>query len=144
MANPWEKYHDKQEHLAHQPSLQQQMQRRRRHRFVRYWLFRFQSVEEKLAAGEEGVELFEVEKMPGFLEFWLEQKPVYQINPGGKKEPVDPKRDRPVSELGGYGEFGSLWDVDENLDVYLRHSSVWQAWDAKLRQMTPVLALRPR
>lgn len=135
MANPWERYPT----LAHLSGTQlERMQRRRRQRLTRYWLFRFQHAE------EHGEPYPEPEpKMPGFTSFWLEQVPAYQINPRGLREPVDPtKKGLPVEHFGGYAQFGTLWDVDEDLEVYLRHSSVWQEWNATLYRVVPVLGER--
>jgi hypothetical protein len=35
--------------------------------------------------------------------------------------------------------FANLWDVDHNLEVYLRHSSVWQDWNAVLHRAVPII-----
>jgi len=36
-------------------------------------------------------------------------------------------------------QFAIKWDVDADLKVYLRHSSVWQEWNATLMRVVPVL-----
>ena len=110
------------------------MENRRRHKNVRYWCFRFQTLLEK---GEtpEGLEA-----LPGFLEFWVDQVPEYKISPKGERVDVPVHlKGRCVGEMGGYSQFAVLWDVDADLEVYLRHSSVWQEWDNLLRMRVPVL-----
>ena len=44
-----------------------------------------------------------------------------------------------VKDLGGYTEFAKMWDVDEDLNVYIRHLSVWQAWNLTLMRVAPYL-----
>lgn len=141
MANPWDKY-PALTHLRHHPDQRRRLQRRRRQRQVRYRLFRFKTIYEQIDAGGE-VHLTEVEKLPGFIEFWLEQKPAYQMGPEGTRTTVDPKRNLTVEALGGYRKFAILWDVDEDLEVYLRHNSVWDEWDARMMARTPILAFKP-
>jgi hypothetical protein len=142
MAESWERYPEL-KHLSDNPGVRGRMQRRRRHRGVRYILFRFKDIMDRLEKGEPGVELTEAEKHPGFLEFWLDQRPAYQMTAAGKKVAVDPKRDRLVKDMGGYKKFAVLWDVDEDLEVYLRHNSVWAEWDAKMLARTPILTFDP-
>ena len=131
--NEWEKY-PKLEHLEGKE--REAMESRRRHRGVRYWLFRLQHGEEH-GAPEDGPE-----ELPGFVEFWLTQRPEYVIGPNGEKLSVPQEKRVPVALLGGYGMFATLWDVDADLVVYLRHSSVWQEWNATLYRIVPVLGER--
>jgi len=128
--NEWEKY-PKLDHLT--GSARDVMETRRRHRQVRYMLYSLQTAEEK------GVPLQTVSPLPGFVEFWLQEKPKYQISPLGKRIKVPDNRDVQVFALGGYKQFAKRWDVDEELMVYLRHSSVWQEWNATLMRVVPIL-----
>jgi hypothetical protein len=61
------------------------------------------------------------------------------INPRGQRVPVPSNKQKPVAELGGYKSFAAVWDVDDELFVYLRHSSVWQEWNALLYRVAPIL-----
>jgi len=134
MANPWERYPDL-EHLSGKALAK--MQRRRRQKFVRYWLFRMQDAEEM-----DKPLLDDPLRNAGFYNFWLEQRPEYQMSPTGVREPVAPDKRVTVERLGGYKAFASRWDVDEDLTVYIRHSSVWQEWNAVLYRVVPVLGER--
>jgi len=130
LGNPWEQFPD----MSHLSGIQREnMERRRRQRLVRYWCFRLQTL---VQTKREPVG---PEAMPGFLEFWLEQRPAYQVDPRGRKVAVDPIRNRTVGELGGYDRFAILWDVDTDLNVYLRHSSIWHEWQLTLMRVVPVL-----
>lgn len=136
IGNPWESYPE----LVHLSGTGRvQMERRRRHRAVRYGLFRLQTA----VVGGQDVAKVCADLPPGFAGFWLDRKPSYMMVPGPdgalKAAPVLIGRDRKVDEIGGYAEFARLWDVDEDLNVYLRHSSIWQEWNAKLMRVVPIL-----
>jgi hypothetical protein len=93
----WEQY-PKLDHLTGQMRLQ--LEDRRRLRKVRYFLFRLCTQE------KQNKDLSLVENLPpGFVEFWLQEKPKYQIDPRGKKVPVPPNKNLTISQLGGYGNF---------------------------------------
>jgi len=109
------------------------MERRRRMRHVRYWCFRLQTA----VTGSRPLE--GPEKQPGFIEFWLEQKPIYAIDPKGEKIPVPKEKKLTIEDLGGYAEFARIWDVDEDLEVYIRHASVWHEWNLTLMRVVPYL-----
>ena len=130
-GNPWESYPN----LAHlSGDARAQMQRRRRHRAVRYGLYCLQNQE---TGGAKAKDL-----PKGFRGYWLEQKPQYALEPSGeglRKAPVPENKDFPIEILGGYAQFATLWDVDEDLNVYLRHSSVWQEWNATLMRVVPII-----
>jgi len=128
--NQWEKY-PKLDHL--QGKQRDDMERRRRMRHVRYWCYRLQT------AFETARELEGPEKQPGFIEFWLEQKPLYAIDPMGNKIAVPQDKRLTVEDLGGYKEFARIWDIDEDLEVYIRHSSVWHEWNLTLMRVVPFL-----
>ena len=131
----WEKYPE----LSHLPisSARDQLESRRRHRQVRYWLFRLKT------AVEKSEPLNDPPLLPHFVDFWLAEKPAYQMAPmqGGAlaRVPVADVRNVSVAELGGYMQFAIKWEVDADLKVYLRHSSVWQEWNATLMRVVPVL-----
>lgn len=127
----WE-YYPKLDHLT--GKMREQLEERRRLRAIRYKLFRFQT---SLGKNEP---LESVEDIPrGFIDFWLSQKPEYAIDPRGIKINVPADKMNMVSELGGYSSFAKIWDVDADLRVYLRHSSVWQEWNATLHRIVPVV-----
>ena len=128
----WQKFPEKELSHLHGKALEV-MQIRRRQRLVRYWCFRLQTLEEQ-ARPLQGPEL-----MTGFIEFWLEQKPVYAIDTKGNKVEVPPEKAMTVEALGGYSQFAKKWDVDENLDVYIRHLSVWQEWNLTLMRVVPYI-----
>lgn len=128
MANAWERYPEL-DHLSGEH--REQAERRRRHRQVRYLLYSLQRQREK---GEE----LSV-PVPGFVEFWLCEKPEYCVGPNGDRGPVPDAKQVPVHELGGYRTFAKAWDVDADLIVYLRHASVWQEWNATLARVVPIL-----
>jgi len=136
-GNDWERYPE----LPHLAGAQlASMQRRRRHRLVRYWLFRLQHSEEH-GAPPDGPE-----HLSGFTDFWLDQLPSYRMvpTPGGgtKRAPVEPQQNVPVRLLGGYQQFGTLWDVNPDLEVYLRHSSIWHEWNSILYRVAPLMGER--
>jgi len=129
--NPWEQYPE----LAHLSGEQRQkLEERVRLRKIRYMLYRLRTQTEK----KEPLEAVEG-LLPGFIAFWLGEKPVYQVGPKGEKTAVPPNKMRTVFELGAYGTFAAMWDVDEELNVYLRHSSVWQEWNNTLQRIVPIL-----
>jgi len=125
----WEKYPEF-PHLK--GKLREQVEARKRHKLVRYMLFRLKTAaDQNQDLGASGI------YPPGFIEFWLAETPKYMVTANGRKELPD--RNRTVHELGGYSEFATKWDVDADLFVYLRHSSVWQEWNATLMRVVPVL-----
>ncbi|MDH3571294.1 MAG: hypothetical protein OER89_14090, partial [Gemmatimonadota bacterium] len=63
-------------------------------------------------------------------------------DPNGKQVPVPEGKHVPTALLGGYAMFATLWDVDEDLKVYLRHSSVWNEWNLVMQRVVPVLGER--
>jgi len=129
--NAWEKYPSI-DHLS--GSERTGMERRRRHRQVRYLLFRLQNAETKKEP------LLTVDNLPpGFIEFWLAERPRYALNPKGERVNVPAHRNMKVCDLGGYSEFAKKWDVDADLLVYIRHASVWQEWSAILARVVPVM-----
>ena len=127
-GNPWEKYPEL-PHLSGET--RRSMERRRRHRAVRYGLYSLHN-QETGGAKAKGLPR-------GFKGYWLEQKPKYAIDPRNEKVSVPDNKDFPVEILGGYPKFAILWDVDEDLNVYLRHSSVWQEWNATLMRVVPII-----
>src|SRR3990167_3361059 len=95
--NAWEKYPSI-DHLS--GSERTGMERRRRHRQVRYLLFRLQNAETKKEP------LLTVDNLPpGFIEFWLAERPRYALNPKGERVNVPAHRNMKVCDLGGYSEF---------------------------------------
>ena len=130
MTHPWERYPV----LAHlDGAARERLERRRRHRQVRYLLFRLST------AIEAGRTFTRCDGLPpGFVEFWLGERPAYAMTSVGRAQ-VPSSRDLTVARLGGYGQFARRWDVDEDLHVYLRHTSVWQEWHATLMRVVPVL-----
>jgi hypothetical protein len=137
-VRPWEQF-TKLGHIA-DLSQRKRLEARRRHRQVRYLLFRMQN---EIGKGElpEAVEGLP----PGFVEFWLGETPEYMVQPQPGSDqlvrvPVPSKlQGEPVAAIGGYPEFAKRWDVDEDLAVYLRWSSVWQEWNAVLARVAPIL-----
>jgi len=129
--NQWEKY-PKLDHL--QGRQREDMERRRRHRHVRYWCYRLQNLFQKGERKLEGPE-----KSPGFIEFWLEQKPEYALGPQKERIPVPEDKKMRVEDLGGYLQFARIWDIDDDLNVYIRHSSVWHEWNLTLMRVVPFL-----
>lgn len=111
----------------------EELERRVRLRKVRYLLFRYQTQLGKRAP------LSDVPTPPGFEAFWLGERPLYQVDPTGKKIDVPPNKRKQIADLGGYASFAKVWDVDADLYVYLRHSSVWQEWNARLARSVPIL-----
>lgn len=136
MKKEWERFPSL-IHLKDQPQLREEMEARRRHRMVRYLLFRLQNQVEK------GEPLEVVSGLPpGFTEFWVGEKPRYLMRPtlnGLVPTNVPANMDRFVGDLGGYASFAKVWDVDPELYVYIRHRSVWHEWNTKLMQIVPVL-----
>lgn len=126
----WEKY-PRLDHLSGDMRLR--LEERQRQKKVRYVLFRLQT------QAEQNKDLNDIEALEGFLEYWLEQEPVYAIDPRGKRKEVPPNKRKKVKDLGGYEKFAKVWDVDADLKVYIRHSSVWQEWNAQLIKVAPVL-----
>lgn len=120
-------------HLPEGPA-RDQLENRRRLRAIRYMLFRLQN-QEKQALPLEAVEGL----LPGFVHFWLGEKPAYAISPRSKRVPVPPQKDKSVADLGGYKTFAVVWDVDSDLVVYLRHASVWQEWNAVMAKVVPII-----
>lgn len=127
----WELY-PKLDHLT--GNMRLQLEERVRLRKVRYKLFRLQTQIEKGAPIEEVEDL-----LPGFVEFWLNEVPQYSLDPKKLKQPVPENKLCPVKDLGGFKSFAKVWDVDHDLKVYLRHSSVWQEWNATLHRVVPIL-----
>ena len=130
----WEKYPE----LSHlKGSARDELESRRRQRQVRYWLFRLKNDAEK------GKPLKDPRGLPHFVDFWLGESPSYAMIPiqGGKliRGPVAKMHNVAVAQLGGYEQFAIRWDVDDELKVYLRHSSVWQEWNATLMRVVPVI-----
>jgi len=118
------------------PKAREQLERRRRHRQVRYWLFSLQNAE------NQGRAINDPPLLPGFVHFWLQERPAYQVKrvqSGYVKDKVEPRFDKTVWALGGFTEFAKRWDVDADLVVYIRHASVWQEWNATLMRVVPVL-----
>ena len=112
--------------------MRERLEVRRRHKQVRYLCFRIQTLI------EQGLPLLgNVDLPPGFDAFWLGERAEYLIDPRGKRAP--PRHGRTVAEMGGWGGFAKTWDVDEELRVYERHSSIWQEWNATLARVVPVL-----
>lgn len=110
------------------------LEERRRLRKVRYMLFSLKTQVDKGAPLENAGGL-----LPGFVPFWLGEKPLYAVDPNGKKMPVPPNKTKAVHELGGFASFATVWDVDEDLNVYIRHISVWQEWNATLHRAVPIM-----
>lgn len=131
MENSWEKFTE----LPHVPNaIRARTERRLRQRQVRYLLFRLQTAE----LNNQDLET-SGEYPPGFISFWLSEYPKYAIGPKSEKIPVPQNKNKPVSQLGGYSQFAKRWDVDADLWVYIRHSSIWQDWNAKMLQVVPIL-----
>lgn len=131
IIKPWEVY-PQLDHLT--GPAREMLESRKRHRQVRYLLFSLQT-----AIGN-GKSLNTVACPDGFVEFWLKEKPTYQIDPTGRKTTVtDQHKKKNVEDLGGYALFATKWDVDADLQVYIRHSSVWQEWNSTLMRVVPVL-----
>lgn len=120
------------EHLS--GVLREQMERRRRHKQVRYLLFRLQTAEESGRAIES------VDKLPDkFAMFWLGEEPLYAVDHNKNKISVPVNKRKKIRELGGYAAFAKIWDVDEDLIVYIRHATIWQEWNTTLQRVVPIL-----
>jgi len=121
-------------------ALRLKMESRKRHKQVRYYLFRMQNQ----IAKKESVDLVDG-LPPGFHDFWLGEKPEYMMQPQPgtdqlQRVEIPPKLvGVPVENLGGYTEFAKRWDVDPDLAVYLRWSSIWSEWNATLMRVVPIL-----
>lgn len=101
---------------------------------MRYLLFSMQN------AMEKGLPPETVPNLPDyFIEFWLKEHPLYEINARGEAVTVAAHHSITVERLGGYLQFAKKWDVDADLRVYIRFSSVWQEWNATLTRVVPVL-----
>lgn len=132
MKKLWDKYPALM-HLVPGAS-REKLEARVRLKKIRYMLYRLRTQVEKNEALEQVEGL-----LPGFIDFWLNEKPLYALDPRGQKIPVPKNRQVPVSQLGAYGSFAQTWDVDEDLMVYVRHTSVWQEWNATLHRVVPML-----
>lgn len=153
---PWEMFPDL-DHLeaaAKTPEAKQRVDRlrhRRRLRAVRYMLFRIQTAEIRN-------EPTNIIIPPGFKDHWLSKVPSYKlilesadgstpnairVAPGSwaviRKVEVPQDQRRPIDTFGGVASFAHTWDVDDNLDIYLRRSSIWHEWNHTLRLVVPRL-----
>ena len=136
-GNVWEQFPQLEHLTGHQRTM---MEYRRRHRAVRYGCFRLQTAVMKA----EDVAKSCAELPAGFADYWLEQKAKYAVQPGSdgqleKAEVPAHKKGKTVEQMGGYVTFALFWDIDPNLNVYLRHSSIWQEWNATLMRVVPIL-----
>lgn len=136
LGNTWEEFPEL-PHLSGRALVV--LSRRRRHRAVRYGLFRLQN-----AVVQEKDPSIECADLPaGFADYWWDQKPKYAMKPsptgGMVQTEVEEHRMRAVKDNGGYATFAILWDVDADLNVYLRHNSIWQEWNLTLQRVVPVL-----
>lgn len=138
MKKPWEQY-PKLVHIAN-AQMREQLESRRRHRQVRYLLFRLKTEVDKGASPSK------VRRLPsGFAGFWAKEEPEYMLRPmPGSTEMIrseipEKLKGLRVDQLGGYAAFASRWDVDADLVVYLRWSSIWQEWAATLMRVVPIL-----
>lgn len=133
-SDPIEKIWEALPQLAHLPEgkMREQLEARQRLRKIRYMLYSLRTQTEKKQPLDGAPNI-----LPGFIPFWLSEKPAYAIDPNGKKIPVPPNKDKTVDEIGGYSTFAQVWDVDHELNVYIRHSSVWQEWNATLVRVVP-------
>jgi len=132
IVKPWEIYPN----LSHlEGKAREILESRKRHKQVRYLLF---SMQTNIGAGRR---VDDVANLPdGFVEFWLKEKPIYQISPTGVKVKVaEALTAKTVKDLGGYAMFAAKWDVDADLQVYIRHASVWQEWNSTLSRVVPIL-----
>lgn len=127
----WELY-PKLDHLT--GTMREQLEERRRLRKVRYMLFRLRTQVERKNPLEDIEGL-----LPGFIEFWENEVPLYGLDPQKRKCPVPEHKAQKTKDLGGFGTFAQNWDVDHDLNVYLRHSSVWQEWNATLHRIVPII-----
>ncbi len=140
-GNPWEQFPDL-GHLTGETKVM--MEYRRRHRAVRYGCFRLQTA---IAAGRDPIaDLKDVlgKDADSFANYWLNGVAKYALIPGpdGNLQKTDVptnKAGKKVEDMGGYLTFAELWDIDPNLNVYLRHSSIWQEWNATLMRVVPIL-----
>lgn len=132
MKKLWDKYPELM-HLAPGTS-REKLEARVRLKKIRYMLYRLRTQTEKKEPLDKVDGL-----LPGFIDFWLNEKPLYALDPRGQKVPVPKNKQLPVSALGAYGSFAQTWDVDEELMVYVRHTSVWQEWNATLHRVVPIL-----
>jgi hypothetical protein len=132
----WEKYPD----LVDAPSdIREKLQRRKRHKNVRYLMFRLRNAMEKNggvipSSFDDGYPI-----PPGFVDHFLTMEIGIIELPTGQRARIVEGRLRTPSEIGGFATFAERWDVDEKLRVYSRHRSVWQEWNATLRRVVPIL-----
>ncbi len=142
--NAWEKYVEL-KHLSGE--VKDFMERKQRRKQVRYLLFRFKNDLEQGRSLKDPVpeDYPQLQiALPGFVDFWLVQKPLYAVRPDGSGKLVKVKvherlKGQTVAHLGGYLQFAKKWDVDYDLNVYLRWSSVWQEWNATLAKVVPII-----
>ena len=135
-TDPIEKLWERRAEFKHIPigKFKEQLETRNRLKKVRYMVFRLRTQIEK------NEPLTDIEGLlPGFIDFWLAEKPLYAIDPRGNKIAVPHHKNRSVFDLGGYATFAQNWDVNEDLHVYIRHSSIWQEWNATLYKIVPIM-----
>jgi hypothetical protein len=120
------------DHLAAGPG-KEKLELRRRLRKVRYTLFSLKN------CVDNSTPLEDANPMPGFIDFWLESKPVYAIAPNGSRTDVALNNQKAIENLGGYASFATVWDVDAELNVFIRHISIWQEWNATLHRVVPIM-----
>lgn len=153
MSNSWEKLPT----ISHLASMGQneyvkKLQLRKRLRDVRYNFFRLQTAHLKNEACD-------LELPDGFIEYWMQQKPEYKLGMKvANHNDVGAIQQQPgvyvmfvpvkipehlqkftVVQLGGVKSFAITWDVDPQLRVFLRRTSVWDEWDMKLKKIAPRL-----
>lgn len=131
----WESYPDLPDAL---PDMREQLQKRKRHKNVRYLLFRLRHAVEK-SGGAIPSKLDGVDLPPGFVEHFLTSEIGIVELPTGQRARIVEGRLRTPSEIGGFATFAERWDVDSKLRLYSRHRSVWQEWNATLRRVVPIL-----
>lgn len=143
--NEWQKY-PRMDHL--EGSAKAIMEHRKRHKNIRYLLFRLKNdLDNGLTIRDPKKEDYNFLQtdLPGFINFWLMEKPLYLVSPTTvvnqfKKVGVPYSvKGKTVADLGGFKQFAIIWDVDADLNVYLRWSSVWQEWAATLMRVVPLL-----
>lgn len=130
----WEEYPDLPDT---QLEIRKQLQVRKRHKNVRYILFRLQTEVKK--GNSNPSQLDDIVVPPGFIEHFL-TAPITRIQlPTGQRANIVEGRIRTPSELGGFETFAIRWDVDADLHVFSRHRSVWAEWRSTLERVVPVL-----
>ena len=132
----WEQYPELPEAL---PSMREQLQKRARHKRVRYLLFRLMNEAKKgkdIPSKLDGVDL-----PPGFVDHFLTAEiRLLQLPTGQMARIVDGEIRTPSHpKIGGFATFASKWDVNEDLEVYSRHRSIWQEWRSTLERVVPIL-----